>query len=75
MRATRDGAVIFWQIDRNKQGTHRQGDAVQSRRRASHQGRTDIGSELDTQHIEKATDIAGGVAAIPMPLRRTSAKQ
>ena len=29
--ATRDGAVIFWQIDRENKGTYRQGDAVQSR--------------------------------------------
>lgn len=40
------------------QGTHGKGDAVQSRRRTPYQGRTDIGSELDTQHIEKQRVLA-----------------
>ena len=35
----------------------------------------DIGSELDTQHTEKATGFAGGVAALPMSFRGTSAKK
>ena len=54
---------------------YRQSDAVQPRKRTSYQGRADIGSELDTQHTEKATDIAGEVATVPMPFRGTSVKK
>ena len=46
--ATRDGAVIFWQIDCNDKVRTGKVNAVQSRRRTPYQGRTDIGSELDT---------------------------
>ena len=54
--ATRDGSVIFWQIDRENKV------------------RTGIGSELDTQHTEKATGTGGGMAAFPMPFRGTPAE-
>jgi len=59
--ATRDGAVIFWQIDRTNR--ERTGKVMQYN-----------GSGLDTQHTEKATGTAGGLATFPMPVRGTPAE-
>jgi hypothetical protein len=72
--ATRDGAVIFWQIDRENKV--RTGKVMQYNPEDGHRvkGRTDIGSELDTQHTEKATGTGGGMAAFPMPFRGTPAE-
>ena len=72
--ATRDGAVIFWQIDRENKVRTGQGDAVQSRDGHRVKDGQDIGSELDTQHTEKAAGTGGGMAAFPMPFRGTPAE-
>ena len=60
--ATRDGAVIFWQIDRENKV--RTGKVMQYNPGDGHRVK-------DGQHTEKATGTGGGMAAFPMPFRGT----
>ena len=69
--ATRDGSVIFWQIDRT--GKVRTGKVMEYNPEDGHRikGGETSADELDTQHIEKAACVGRGLATIPMPFRGT----
>ena len=72
--ATRDGAVIFWQIDReNKVHT---GKVMQYNPENGHRIKGGEALAVDWIHskLKRQRVIAGRVAAIPVPLRGTPAE-
>ena len=72
--ATRDGAVIFWQIDRENKV--RTGKVMQYNPGDGHRVKDGQTSAVNWIHsilkrTEKATGTGGGMAAFPMPFRGT----